>query len=105
LQSGAFASLDQLIEGFKNVLPLHNLADTSLSSKESLFIAKVMTDVATIKLHLPFSAEIKESRNKYILAAQSISVATKELFSAYATQAHTNPILGVNLKLPQRASY
>lgn len=58
-----------------------------------------MADVATIKLHLPFAEEIKESRNKYILAAQSISVTTKEMLSGSAIKYHINPILGVCFKL------
>lgn len=58
-----------------------------------------MADVAIIKLHLPFAEEIKQSRDRYISAAQSVSVTTKEMLSGSAIESHVNPILGVRSKL------
>ncbi|GLB41229.1 hypothetical protein LshimejAT787_0904440 [Lyophyllum shimeji] len=92
--SDAFTRLDTLIEQFKSHLPLVDQMDVPQSATETLLVMKMMTHVATIRLHLPLSDKGNaQSRQKVLVAAQSIALLTHNMPPTSALR--IDPIIGV----------
>ncbi|KAF8066938.1 Zn(2)-Cys(6) binuclear cluster domain-containing protein [Lyophyllum atratum] len=90
----AFTRLDMLVDQFKTHFPLVDQMDGQPSDTETLIVMKMMTHVATIKLHLPLSDEGNaHSRQKSLLAAQAIAVLTHSITPTSVLR--IDPIIGV----------
>ncbi|TFK67159.1 hypothetical protein BDN72DRAFT_899188 [Pluteus cervinus] len=67
-----FATLDHVIEKFKNNLPLVDALHNDSASRGIILTTRFLSYLATIRLHFPLIDQLEDSRDKCLVAATAI---------------------------------
>ncbi|KAF8649446.1 hypothetical protein AX16_005793 [Volvariella volvacea WC 439] len=92
--SVSILNLNQVIERFKNNLPLVDGFHENPLARYKLCMTHLLTYIATIRLYCPFAEQSADSREKCVSAAVAITQCTSALCSS-TSMTYPDPIIGL----------